>query len=138
MSYFNYHSATNIAAFPVLFFFAALFYTDVWSTVAVLLLYLVHRLPDQRPTWKGALVFVLGVATLFMRQTNVFWVAVYMGGQEAVAAVHTLRPWPVTTPQFNTLGQLVKFYLWRYSIGDIHDPPLGIAYPDGMCLVLPS
>jgi alpha-1,2-glucosyltransferase len=133
ISYFNYHSATNIAAFPVLFFFAALFYTDVWSTVAVLLLYLAHHLPGQQTVWKGVLVFILGVATLFMRQTNVFWVAVYMGGREAVAAVHTLKPWPVKTPRFSTLGQLLKFYLWRYSVGDIHDPPLCVAYPDGMC-----
>jgi alpha-1,2-glucosyltransferase len=135
VSYFNYHSAINIAAFPVLFFFSGLFYTDVFSAVSVLLAYQLHlfRTLTRPAVWNGALVFLLGIAALFMRQTNVFWVAVYLGGLEAIHAVKSLRPKPVLRNEhkYRNLGQLAKHFLWRYSIGDIHDPPLGVSGPDG-------
>lgn len=135
VSYFNYHSAINIAAFPVLFFFSGLFYTDVFSAVSVLLAYQMHLFRiNTRPTvWNGALVFLLGIAALFMRQTNVFWVAVYLGGLEAIHAVKSLKPVPVFSYEhdYRNLGQLAKHFLWRYSVGDIRDPPLSVSGPDG-------
>lgn len=129
------HSAANIGLFPLLFFFSGLYYTDVYSTVMVLAAYLNHlrRLSrDQSSVFSDLGVIVLGVLTLFMRQTNVFWVVVYMGGVEAVHAIKTLRPERVDQPFLFSLSDQMKYYAWRYSIGDIHDPPLHMMWPDGM------
>jgi alpha-1,2-glucosyltransferase len=137
-SSFAYHTAVNVALFPVLFFFSALFYTDVYSALLVLLAYQHHlsRLASSKGIWSDIWTVCLGVSTLFMRQTNVFWVVVYMGGLEAVHVVRTLKKAPgVETPECTTLASAAKFYAWRYSLGDIHDPPLNISWPDGRYLL---
>ncbi|KAJ4209885.1 glucosyltransferase [Fusarium falciforme] len=54
-----------------------------------------------------------------------------MGGLEAVHAIKTLRPERVDQPSMSSLVEQVKYYLWRYSLGDIHDPPLNLLWPDG-------
>lgn len=138
LSIYAIHSALNIALFPVIFLFSSLYYTDVMSTLFVLLAYLNHLL--RQPPYvsllivrlvQDLLVVVLGVAALFMRQTNVFWVVVYMGGLEAVGALKTLNQGSTTAPAFSTLAQEAQFYAGRYVKGDIHDPPLNLAWPDG-------
>jgi alpha-1,2-glucosyltransferase len=83
------HSAFNIALFPPLFFFSALYYTDVMSTLAVLLAYIAYL---QKPKTGGGVVpnasaVVLGVVALLFRQTNIFWVAVFPAGLAAVDAL---------------------------------------------------
>ncbi|KAH7134263.1 DIE2/ALG10 family-domain-containing protein [Dactylonectria macrodidyma] len=134
-SQYSLHTAVNIALFPVLFFFSGLYYTDVASTAAVLAAYLHHlrRLGQDRSSL-GSDVFavILGIATLFFRQTNVFWVVVYMGGVEAVHAIKTIRPERVDQPVILTLAEQLKYYAWRYSLGDVHDPPLHMIWPDDM------
>ena len=94
------------------------------------------------------LAITLGLTALLMRQTNVFWVVIYMGGREAVDAVESLSepplqaywsagktaPGPPPTPRFASIGEMVGFYFWRWWAGDVHDPPLNLAWPDGMCL----
>jgi alpha-1,2-glucosyltransferase len=67
------HSAVNIALFPPLFFFSALYYTDVWSTTAVLLAYFAY-LANSKSTqtvmgYISAVFF--GVIALLFRQTNI-------------------------------------------------------------------
>ncbi|KAI1119565.1 DIE2/ALG10 family-domain-containing protein [Nemania sp. NC0429] len=122
----------NVALFPVLFFFSGLYYTDPASTLAVLLAYANHlaRVEAQGPSLLNDVYsLTLGILALGFRQTNVFWVVVYMGGLEVVHAVKTLNPEPVKTPKFRILSKLVQFYAWRYSLGDIHDPPLNLAQP---------
>ena len=125
----------NIALFPVIFFFSGLYYTDVISTFSVLVAYysqLAKMTRAASPRLLGGLGTVSwGVLTLFMRQTNVFWVVVYMGGLEVVHHVKSLEPSEVETPNFSTLAEQVRFYVWRYSLGDIHDPPLNMAAPVG-------
>lgn len=114
VSFYSFHTGINIALFPVFFFFSGLHYTDVVSTLAVLIAYRNHllRLGPQVPGFRRDIATVaLGVFTLFMRQTNVFWVVVYMGGAEAV---HALKS--VTTGTTDSL----------------HDPPLNEAGVDGM------
>ena len=128
------HTGFNIGLFPVIFFFSALYYTDVMSTVVVLVAYSNHlrRLGHDRSSVLGDFITIfLGIATLFMRQTNVFWVVVYMGGVEAVHAIKTLRPERVDQPFLFSLSDQIKYYAWRYSVGDIHDPPLHMMWPDG-------
>lgn len=134
MSTYAIHTAVNIALFPLLFFFSGLYYTDVISTAVVLGAFLNHlkRVGRDRSSWTNDLMTIFfGVAALFMRQTNVFWIVVWMGGLEAVHAIKTLRPERVDRPFMPTLTAQLKFSYWRYSVGDVHDAPLGIAWPDG-------
>ncbi|KAF5265109.1 hypothetical protein FOXYS1_4088 [Fusarium oxysporum] len=134
-SQYAVHTALNIALFPLLFFFSGLYYTDVVSTAAVLVAYLNHlkRIGRDRSSALNDLTTIfLGIVTLFFRQTNVFWVVVYMGGLEAVHAVKTLRPEQVDQPVILTLFRQIKYFAWRYSLGDVHDPPLHMMWPDDM------
>ncbi|KAF4974520.1 hypothetical protein FZEAL_8588 [Fusarium zealandicum] len=134
-SQYALHTAFNIGLFPLLFFFSGLYYTDVASTAAVLVAYLNHlrRLGRDRSSFLSDLLTIsLGIFTLSFRQTNVFWVVVYFGGLEAVHAVKTLRPECRDQPSMTTLVEQVKHYTWRYSLGDIHDPPLHMFWPDDM------
>ena len=76
------HSAFNIALFPPLFFFSALYYTDVVSTLTVLFAYVAY-LESSRSNWSllgNFNIVALGVIALFFRQTNIFWVAVFPAG----------------------------------------------------------
>lgn len=132
-SSYAYHTAVNVALFPVLFFFSALFYTDVYSALFVLLAYQNHltRISEEKGMLNDIWTICLGVSTLLMRQTNVFWVVVYMGGLEAVHAIRSLKPPAVKQPSFTSLAGVTKFYAWRYSVGDVHDPPLSVSWPDG-------
>ncbi len=133
-SQYALHTAVNIGLFPLLFFFSGLYYTDVLSTAVVLCSYLNHlwRVGADGPSiLSDASTITLGIATLAMRQTNVFWVVVFMGGLEAVHAVKTLRPQRVDQPEATTLFGRLKFYAVRYSLGDVHDLPLHKSYPDG-------
>jgi alpha-1,2-glucosyltransferase len=111
-SFYSYHTGLNIALVPVIFFFSALYYTDVVSTLVVLVAYRNHllRVGPKPPSLINDLwTVILGVAALFMRQTNVFWVVVYMGGLEAV---HVL---PI-----------------QEGFSKLHDPPLDQSGPEGM------
>ncbi|KND91847.1 Dol-P-Glc:Glc(2)Man(9)GlcNAc(2)-PP-Dol alpha-1,2-glucosyltransferase [Tolypocladium ophioglossoides CBS 100239] len=129
------HTSFNIALFPLLFFFSGLYYTDVLSTAVVVGAFLNHlnRVGQDHSSILSDLISVaLGVLSLLMRQTNVFWFVVYMGGLETVHAVKTLRPERVDQPFMTTAWAQLKFFAWRYSVGDIHDPPLNQSWPDDM------
>jgi alpha-1,2-glucosyltransferase len=133
------HTALNIGLFPLLFFFSGLYYTDISSTVLVAAAFLNHlvRIGQKETTILGDFITIyLGLVSLFMRQTNVFWVVVFIGGLEAVHAIKLLKPEPVPRPQIQTLWGQVKFSLWRYSLGDVHDPPLGRSWPEGTLLYM--
>ncbi|KAK4660824.1 glucosyltransferase [Podospora pseudocomata] len=115
LSLYSFHTAINTALMPVVFFFSGLYYTDPLSTLAVLLSYRHHlqRVGPERPgLLSDVWTVILGVAALFMRQTNVFWVVVYMGGLEAV---YTLRSVKSGAQEFLTT---------------LHDPPLSNSGPD--------
>lgn len=133
LSSYALHTGTNIAFFPLLFFFSGLYYTDVLSTLVVLVAFwnTLSRIGNQADSWRSDfLVVLLGIASLFMRQTNVFWVVVFMGGLEAVHAAGALRPPPTRPGEFDRLT-MIKFHLSRYSQGEIHDPRLDDASLDG-------
>jgi alpha-1,2-glucosyltransferase len=135
ISYYSVHTGVNIALFPVLFFFSGLYYTDIASTLVVLLAYHNHLgrvAPEGKTILNDIWTVILGAFALFMRQTNIFWVVVYMGGLEAVHAVKTLRPGPVDQSFAMTLTNQFKFFAGRYALGEIHDLPLNLAWPDGM------
>ncbi|ERT03388.1 alpha-1,2-glucosyltransferase [Sporothrix schenckii 1099-18] len=152
LSLFAYHTGLNVALFPALFFFSALYYTDVYSTLFVLLAYRLHlfrvSVPanEDVPAWSDLLAVVAGFAALVMRQTNVVWVVVYLGGLEIVQAAKTVRDQPAhraalraAQPQtFDSFASMVRLYAWRYSLGDVHDPSLANAWPDDWVLSLVS
>ncbi|KAI9756782.1 MAG: hypothetical protein M4579_003699 [Chaenotheca gracillima] len=92
------HSAINIGFFPLLFFFSALYYTDIMSTFCVLVshaLLLSKRKSDGRKPQSMArdiVVVLCGLVALSLRQTNIFWVAVFHGGLELVGALESNNP----------------------------------------------
>jgi alpha-1,2-glucosyltransferase len=114
------HTAFNIALFPPLFFFSGLFYTDVLSTCMVLRMY---RLSLQR---KGSVwLYVAGILALTMRQTNIFWVAVFLGGLEVVRAIKTIEAVQVKeSPEPKTWRESAVSEFQRYGRGEMHDVPL--------------
>ncbi|CAK7211710.1 glucosyltransferase [Sporothrix curviconia] len=152
MSFYALHTGFNVALLPVLFFFSALYYTDVYSTLAVLLAYRLHlfrvSVPalEPLPVWSDILAVLVGFATLAMRQTNIFWVVVYLGGLEVVQAAKAVRQQPANKAAllaaqdetFDSLPNMVRLYLWRYSRGDVHDPSLATSWPDDWVLSLLS
>ncbi|KAH7314252.1 alpha-1,2 glucosyltransferase-like protein alg10 [Rhexocercosporidium sp. MPI-PUGE-AT-0058] len=125
------HTALNIALFPLLFFFSGLFYTDVLSTCVVLRVYrlFLERRGAYQNTSEGLIwLYLTGIIALWMRQTNIFWVAVFMGGMELVRTIDTNRTSDsasVNPP--HTWKDISLFYFKRYSRGQIHDVPLNNA-----------
>ncbi|KAM0265183.1 hypothetical protein ACHAQJ_000336 [Trichoderma viride] len=135
ISQYAMHTAFNIALFPLLFFFSGLYYTDVVSTAVVLAAFLNHLRRvgrDDSSFLSDMITIFLGLCSLTMRQTNVFWVVVFMGGLEAVYAVKSLRPKAVAQPYMTTLSEQLLFFVKRWSVGHVHDMPLNMAYPEDM------
>lgn len=134
LSFHAVHTGMNIGLFPLLFFFSALYYTDVFSTLMVLFAFQNHleRVGPKGKPWRNDFfVILLGVASLFMRQTNVFWVVVFMGGLEAIEAAKAA---PAVKPQPPSQGDLmanIKYFASRSSLGEIHDPALNQASLEG-------
>lgn len=132
------HTAMNIALFPPLFFFSGLFYTDVISTAVVLRTYklFLGRRGVAENNGRGLVwVYVSGVVALTMRQTNIFWVAVFMGGLEAVRTVKANAS-STTEPAPKTLQEQVVSALKQWTRGQIHDIPLNQAGIHGKSSVL--
>lgn len=134
VSQYAMHTAFNIALFPLLFFFSGLYYTDVMSTAVVLAAFLNHlrRMGhDHNSFFSDVVTVVVGLCALTMRQTNVFWIVVFMGGLEAVHSVKSLRPRSVAPPTLTTLSEQLWFFVKRWAVGHVHDLPLDMAYPEG-------
>ncbi|KAL8909534.1 MAG: hypothetical protein Q9171_005013 [Xanthocarpia ochracea] len=100
------HAALNICLFPPLFFFFGLYYTDVWSALSVIITLRFHQKQATRS------MVLAGIASLFFRQTNIFWVAIYLGGLEAVRKLRRDRP--------SANWETVVLGSWRYC--GIYDP----------------
>ncbi|GAM87218.1 hypothetical protein ANO11243_052400 [Dothideomycetidae sp. 11243] len=74
------HVAFNIALFPPLFFFSALYYTDIAAVISVLLCWnhFLHCHDGGYPSVVQDLTTVLlGLFSLTFRQTNIFWVFIF-------------------------------------------------------------
>jgi alpha-1,2-glucosyltransferase len=83
------NTALNIALFPPLFFFSALFYTDVISTLLVLVCYsaLLKKGSVYGTLFENINAVSLGLMALTFRQTNIFWVAVFPAGLNVISAL---------------------------------------------------
>lgn len=81
----------NILLFPLIFFFSALYYTDMFSIFTVVLTHIFWSAgTSSKGGWKvlyQTLHLLAGLVSLATRQTNVFWVAVYMGGLQVIESV---------------------------------------------------
>ncbi|KAL8949727.1 MAG: hypothetical protein Q9222_004188 [Ikaeria aurantiellina] len=72
------HAVLNMCLFPPLFFFYGLYYTDVCSVLSVLITFYFFERKRKKS------MIAAGFASLFFRQTNIFWVAIYLGGQDVI------------------------------------------------------
>ncbi|EDN99111.1 hypothetical protein SS1G_13971 [Sclerotinia sclerotiorum 1980 UF-70] len=136
------HTAVNIALFPPLFFFSGLYYTDVLSTCIVLYLYKqfleqAEMKKLEKPRRNGVWFYLCGILALCMRQTNIFWVAIYLGGMEAIRTMketYRLSAPSFKDPQAPSQEELKKFCDLAKSEHP-HDPPIHAAALEGNCLL---
>ncbi|KAJ9636002.1 glucosyltransferase [Knufia peltigerae] len=82
----------SIVVFPLFFFFSALYYTDLFSVFTVLVAHIfwsasVSAEGRRRKVLYQFLHLVTGLVSLSSRQTNIFWVAVYLGGLQVIESV---------------------------------------------------
>lgn len=106
-----------IVMFPLLFFFSGLFYTDILGVFAVVVTHVVWTaasglLGRTGTRWRRQIFMVLhvllGLLALSARQTNIFWVSVYLAGLQVVETVKD-----------------------RTGVDKIHDPPIAQASVKG-------
>ena len=120
------HTALNIVLFPPLFFFSALYYTDVFSTVTVLLAYEYFL---QEAYGRVALFSLMA---LCLRQTNIFWTAVWLGG---LATIRVLKISDIGKKEREK--DLERRLTWKelikssWSKGVLYDPLVSEAWLEG-------
>ncbi|KAF2035367.1 hypothetical protein EK21DRAFT_54280 [Setomelanomma holmii] len=130
------NTALNIALFPPLFFFSALFYTDVMSTLIVLLSYSVFLKGKAAPPSVLAdfSVVILGVLALLFRQTNIFWVAIFPAGLGVIDALKAAAPSSASLATQSPSEVLKK----SWGEGYVHDSSVEDASPQDYALLLLS
>ncbi|KAF2278056.1 alpha-1,2 glucosyltransferas-like protein alg10 [Westerdykella ornata] len=135
---YDAHSALNIGLFPPLFFFSALYYTDVLSTLTVLAHYgaFVQRSGAQS-RWgpsKQLAFIVLGIIALLFRQTNIFWVAIFPAGLAAVEALKRDGGMETSTPSRRPIEVLKQCW----TEGKVYDSSARDAGPQDYILTVLS
>lgn len=125
----NAHSALNISLFPPLFFFSALYYTDVMSTLVVLLSYatFLNRSKTSSALLNSSAQVLIGVIALLFRQTNIFWVAIFPA---AMAVINAYGEDHQTESYNNTDLKFVCQKSW--TDGVLYDCSVDTAGPQGM------
>ncbi|KPI41219.1 Dol-P-Glc:Glc(2)Man(9)GlcNAc(2)-PP-Dol alpha-1,2-glucosyltransferase [Cyphellophora attinorum] len=102
----------SFICFPLLFFFSGLYYTDVMSTLTVVITYNFWLAGVSAHGWGKVLCKAMhvcfGLVSLATRQTNIFWVAVFLGGLQVI----------------ETLNEQV-------GENEVHDPAISEAYFEG-------
>ncbi|KAL2355559.1 alpha-1,2 glucosyltransferase-like protein alg10 [Cryomyces antarcticus] len=124
------HTALNVALFPPLFFFSALYYTDVASTLLVLLSYyhFIKSYHDGGPGLVSNVLTVLyGTTSLLFRQTNIFWVALFPAGLAVIGALKdmTMKQRELGGVKSNALSEVLRTS-WEDSV--VYDIPVRNAY----------
>ncbi|QKX60624.1 uncharacterized protein TRUGW13939_07770 [Talaromyces rugulosus] len=122
------HTVLNICLFPPLFFFSGLYYTDVLALLVVVEAYIwdIKRSDANgaKKTIGSALLghtslqslafVVLGLVALVFRQTNIFWVSVFMGGLQVVRTIRQNSKSLSYTNYFAMVSQSFQ--------GELYDP----------------
>ena len=132
------HSALNIALFPPLFFFTGLYYTDVASTLSVLVFYWsflrLNRL-DVAPWRKSFLLVALGLVSLSFRQTNIFWVAVFPASITLVRELDEGHEAVKRSMERRASGfgdSFLSIVRTSFKMDIVYDPPVRDAWLEGM------
>jgi DIE2/ALG10 family. len=113
------HTVLNICLFPPLFFFSGLYYTDILALLVVIEAYNWDLKRDSEGGISGLVFLLVGLASLAFRQTNIFWVSLFLGGLQAV---RTLRR--VCRPcKSSDVIEVAK----RSSQNELYDPLVGDA-----------
>jgi alpha-1,2-glucosyltransferase len=126
------HTALNIGLFPPLFFFSSLYYTDILSTCIVLKVYKTF-LEGRNGKGRSFQIYLWGMVSLTMRQTNIFWAAIFMGGMEVVRTLQNPLP-SVSVHEREKLQSLQSFVTARWNEalhGMVFDVPLRSASLEG-------
>ncbi|KAI9714427.1 MAG: glucosyltransferase [Bogoriella megaspora] len=117
------HSSLNVALFPPLFFFSALYYTDVLSTLLVLMSFDLHlQASDAESAGLQVSIQILfnGALALLFRQTNIFWVAVFPAGLTAVRVLKDSSKGN-NAKQQNRAANIMDHLNSAWRNGDIYD-----------------
>lgn len=124
------HTAMNICLFPPLFFFSALYYTDVVSTevVAWSLYIRGNQTLRSMPIIRGLILVFAGAVNLLFRQTNVFWVAIFNAG---IDMLEVLRSALEQLPKRSSIRADV-----RERTSQLYDLTVEDAYFEGMPYVV--
>ncbi|MCJ1308262.1 glucosyltransferase [Agyrium rufum] len=122
------HIALNACLFPPLFFFYALYYTDVLSACLVLLAF------DAFRSRQRIKMVTYSILSLTLRQTNIFWVSIFLGGLEVI---RTVKSKTTNTEKSHVETTVIEMIKASYMKGYVYDPPIGEAgiedYP--VCVV---
>lgn len=123
------HQVLNICLFPPLFFFSGLYYTDVVAVLAVVEAYnwdLKRSRESGSATWKTSVFVIVGLVALVCRQTNIFWVAVFLGGLQVVRILHKVSR-PSTAVTFADVAAK------GFQNNELYDPLVADASIEGKC-----
>lgn len=133
------HIAFNLCLFPPLFFFSGLYYTDVASTLFVLLFFKHFFNTHSRgmPSLLQSLVSILlGLLSLSFRQTNIFWVAVFPAGFAVIGAIAERREQAraVLGRSATVQASLRSVVAKAWQDGVLYDPQIRGAWIEGTYL----
>ena len=115
------HTTINIYLFPPLFFFYGLYYTDVLSAISVLYAYRCYLARQH------VRVLFAGLLSLLFRQTNIFWVSVFLGGLELCRTIPKGRP-GIEFPSHPSFYDVIEGS-WQHA--SAYDPLISQAYFEG-------
>lgn len=115
------HTTINVYLFPPLFFFYGLYYTDVLSALSVLYTYRCYLAKQQTR------VVFAGLLSLLFRQTNIFWVSVFLGGLELCRTIPKGRP-EIEFPSQPTFHDVIEGS-WKHA--SAYDPLISQACFEG-------
>lgn len=119
------HTALNIALFPSIFFFSGLFYTDVLSTCVVLRAYRLYleRQDISKNSVLGSIwLYLTGMVALTMRQTNIFWVAIFLAALEVIRSIKSEAGKEAAQAKVSQNWQeTIILKVKQYTHGNIHD-----------------
>lgn len=134
----------NICLFPPIFFFSGLYYTDLAALLITMQMYSYDIRRDCRGTQasisgrkslaqssllrQSIFLFIYGIAALFFRQTNVFWVVVFMGGLRVVKTLGSIST-NCKAPE------TVKIIRRSWELHQVFDPPVSGACFEGILYV---
>jgi alpha-1,2-glucosyltransferase len=130
-------SALNVSLFPLMFFFSALYYTDGISALSVLVSYWIflhgNRHGNQlqaesnagHRAWRSLAIIASGLVSLTFRQTNIFWVSLFLAGLDVVRTVKALahlRNREKTQEAFRSCASVQEILLVSWRTCHVYDP----------------